>query len=119
MPAWGKVFLDTTGAVALRDPYVKTVLPLPATNSADLTVYVDAVNGTNATVSGTITKSGFPTLSFSQNVTLNPNERREIAFTPTAFTQLHVTNPALWWPYQFGSPELYNLSISFTSNVQT
>src|SRR6266487_4785370 len=63
---WGKVFLDTTGAVALRDPYVRTVLPLPATNSADLTLYVDALNGTNSTisgiVSGTITKSAYPTI---------------------------------------------------------
>jgi exo-1,4-beta-D-glucosaminidase len=120
---WGKVFLDTTGAVGLRDPYVKTDLPLPATNSADLTVYIDALNGTNTTisgiVSGTITKSGFPTISFSQNVTLNPNERREIAFNPATFTQLHVSNPALWWPYQFGSPELYNLNVSFTANSQT
>jgi len=59
---WGKVLLDTTGAVALRDPYVKTVLPLPATTSADLSVYVDAVNATNnqisGAVSGTITKAG-------------------------------------------------------------
>src|SRR6266508_3026198 len=30
---WGKTFLDTTCPIALRDPYVKTVLPLPATNS--------------------------------------------------------------------------------------
>jgi len=120
---WGKVLLDTGGAVALRDPYVKSVLPLPATNSADLTVYVDALNGTNAAVSGvlsgTISKSGFPTINFSQNVTLNANERREIAFTPASFTQLHVTNPALWWPYQFGSPELYQLNVTFSANSQT
>jgi exo-1,4-beta-D-glucosaminidase len=120
---WGKVFLDTTGAVALRDPYVKTILPLPSTSAADLTVYVDALNGTNTTiggvVSGTIMKSGAPTISLSQNVVLNPHERREIAFNPTTFTQLHVLNPALWWPYQFGSPELYQLNISFTANGQT
>jgi exo-1,4-beta-D-glucosaminidase len=120
---WGKVFLDTTGAVALRDPYVKTVLPLPATSSADLTVYVDAVNGTASTiagtVSGTITKSGFPTITFSQNVTLSPNQRKEVTFDPATFTQLHVTSPAIWWPYQYGSPELYNLSVSFVANTQT
>ncbi|MEZ0075940.1 glycosyl hydrolase 2 galactose-binding domain-containing protein [Planotetraspora sp. GP83] len=116
---WGKTLLDTTGPVALRDPYVKTVLPLPATNSADLTVYADAINATNApvttTISGTITKPGYPTISFSQDVTLNANERREIAFTPAAFPQLHVTNPALWWPYQFGSPELYQLALTATA----
>ncbi len=120
---WGRVFLDTTGPVALRDPYVKTVLPLPATSSADLTVYVDAWNGTTAPVSGvvngTITKSGYPTITFSQNVTIPANTRQEVTFDPATFTQLHVTNPALWWPYQFGSPELYHLAMTFTSGAQT
>jgi|GEM_PF-122556 len=120
---WGKVLLDTTGAVQLRNPYVKTVLPLPATNSADLTVYVDAMNGTNAavsgTVNGTITKAGYPTINFSQNVTIPANTRQEITFNPATFTQLHVLNPALWWPYQYGSPELYDLSVSFVASAQT
>lgn len=120
---WGKTMLDTTGPVALRDPYVKTVLPLPATNAADLTVYVDAVNATNApvsaTINATITKSGYPTITASQNVTLNANERREIAFDPATYPQLHVANPALWWPYQFGSPELYNLAVSAVASGAT
>src|SRR5438067_785614 len=64
---WGKTLLDSTGPVALRDPYVTSVLPLPSTSSADLTAYVDAINATNApvttTVSGTITKAGYPTVS--------------------------------------------------------
>src|SRR5438067_2886363 len=64
---WGRTLLDTTGPVALRDPYVTSVLPLPSTSSADLTAYVDAINATNApvttTVSGTITKAGYPTVS--------------------------------------------------------
>src|SRR5690348_13131946 len=110
---WGKTFLDTTGPVALRDPYVKTVLPLPSTSSADLTLYVDAINATSApvttTVTGTITK-GSTTITVSQTVTLNANERREVVFDPSAYPQLHVTNPVLWWPYQFGSPELYHLN---------
>jgi exo-1,4-beta-D-glucosaminidase len=94
---------------------VKTVLPLPATSSADLTVYVDAINATNTpvttTISGTITK-GATSISVSQTVTLNANERREIVFDPAAYPQLHVINPVLWWPYQFGSPELYHLAVS-------
>jgi exo-1,4-beta-D-glucosaminidase len=113
---WGKTLLETSGPVALHDPYVKTTLPLPATSSADLTVYADAVNATNApvttTVSGTIAKSGYTTISFSQTVTLGPRERREIAFDPAAYAQLHVANPALWWPYQFGAPELYRLTVN-------
>ena len=116
---WGKTLLDSSGPVGLRDPYVKTVLPLPATNAADLTVYVDAVNATNApvttTIAGTITKAGYPSISVSQNVTLAANERREVTFDPVAYPQLHVTSPALWWPYQFGSPELYQLATTATA----
>ena len=115
---WGRTRVETTGAVALRDPYVRTVLPLPATTSADLTAYVDAVNATNApvsaTVTGTVTKAGYPTISVSQVVTLGANERREIVFDPVAYPQLRVANPALWWPYQFGSPELYHFDVSAT-----
>src|SRR4029077_10425497 len=72
---WRATSLDTTGPVALADPYVKTVLPRPGTSPAALTVYVDAVNATNApattAISGTITKAGYPTISVSQTVTLN------------------------------------------------
>ena len=120
---WGKTLLETTGAIALRDPYVRTILPLPATNAADLTVYVDAINGTSAavsgTVSGTISKPGYPTVSFSQSVTLNANERREITFDPVTYPQLHVLSPALWWPYQFGTPDLYQLSVSAATGGAT
>ncbi|WP_327085159.1 hypothetical protein OIE66_22665 [Nonomuraea sp. NBC_01738] len=104
---WNRTLLETTGPVAIREPYVKTVL----NNGADLSVYADAVNATNApvttTISGTITKAGQPTLSFGQDVTLAAGERREVAFAP-----IHVANPVLWWPYQFGSPELYRLTLS-------
>src|SRR5919206_419907 len=119
---------NSTGQVALRDPYVQTTLPLPATSSADLTVYVDAINTTAApvttTITGTISKSPFTPITVSQTVTLNANERREISFTPAAYPALHVTNPALWWPYQFGTPELYQLATSATvggatSNTKT
>ena len=103
-----KVLFDNSGPVVLRDPYVKTVLPLPATNSADLTVYVDAVNGSSSSVtgslSGIITKAGYSSITFTQNVILNPGERREISFAPDTFTQLHVINPSLWWPIPLGRP---------------
>jgi exo-1,4-beta-D-glucosaminidase len=117
---WGKTFLETSGPVVLRDPYVQTVLPLPDTSSADLTVYADAVNGTAGPVtgvlSGQITKAGHPTITFSQGVTLAAHERKEVAFDPATFPQLHVASPALWWPIHLGNPERYSLSLTFTVN---
>ena len=112
---WGKTTVETTGPVALRDPYVRTVVP--SLTQAELTVYVDAVNATagpvTATVTGVISKPGYPTITLSQDVTLNPNERREIAFAPQ-----QVSSPALWWPHQFGNPELYKLSVTATAGAE-
>jgi exo-1,4-beta-D-glucosaminidase len=114
---WGKVLLEATGPVKLRDPFVKTALPLPKTDSADLTVYVDAENGTAKSVDGiltaTISKAGHSAVQIEQPVTLAANERKEISFTPENFQELHVENPALWWPYAMGKPELYDLKVSF------
>jgi len=114
---WGKVLLDTSGAVELWNPFVKTVLPLPKIDSADLTVYVDAENGTanpvNGILTATISKPGYPTITVEQPVSLAANERWEISFDPATFTKLHIANPALWWPFEMGSPELYDLKVSF------
>jgi exo-1,4-beta-D-glucosaminidase len=105
---WGRTFVETTGSVALRDPYVATTV---GSGSADLTVYADAINATAApvttTVTGTITKTGYPTVTVNQTVTLAANERREVAFAP-----VHVVSPALWWPINMGSPELYHLDMT-------
>ena len=51
---WKRVFLSSTGAVTIRNPYVATDLPLPATNPASLTVYCDLSNATAKPVSGTL-----------------------------------------------------------------
>ena len=106
---WGTTMLDTTGPVALADPYVKTVLPLPATNSADLTVYVDAVNATNApvttTVNATITKAGHPT--HHGHPDRHAERRTSVArssSTRPPIRSFMSSSPALWWPYQFGTP---------------
>jgi exo-1,4-beta-D-glucosaminidase len=115
---WGKTLVETSGAVILRDPYVKTTLPLPSTSSADLTVYADAVNGTAApvttTVAATISRAGSTSITVSQTVTLAANERREIVFDPASYPQLHVASPVLWWPAQFGTPALYHLAATAT-----
>ena len=94
---WGSTVLEMTGPVALRDPYVRTELPLPRTNQADLTAYVDAVNGTDqpvtTSVDATIDRAGHPPITLTQNVTLDPNERREVVFDPATYPELHVEHP--------------------------
>ncbi len=94
---WKRVYLSSTGAVSIRNPYVATDLPLPATTPASLTVYCDLTNHTAQPVSGIltgeITRQGKPPVHFEQPVSLYREEVKEVSFTPAAFPDLLVPEP--------------------------
>jgi len=114
---WKRVFLSSTGAVTIRNPYVATDLPLPATHPASLTVYCDLSNATTKPVSGTlsgeISRAGRPSIRFEKSVELLREQAKEIAFSPAEYAQLTVADPDLWWPYQWGEAKLYHLKLEF------
>ena len=35
-----------------------------------------------------------------------------VKFTPSGFAQLNLQHPRLWWPNDYGSPELYYLKLT-------
>lgn len=119
---WKRVLLKSMGKVAVRNPYVATDLPLPATTPAALTVYCDLQNNTHEKVDGIlrgeITRPGRPSIRFEKNVTLSPSEAVEARFEPSEFPDLAVKNPDLWWPYTWGQPNLYQLKLEFETNGQ-
>ena len=120
---WKNVFLSSTGKVAIRNPYVATDLPLPATSPASLTVYCDLRNPTLAPVSGTlqaeISRAGKPTINLRRKIDVPASATTEVALTPADYTQLSVDHPDLWWPYQWGRPNLYQLKLTFEINGKT
>jgi hypothetical protein len=111
---WQDVILRATGPVEVNDPQVITQLPLPDTSSADVTVYTDLHNVSDAVQQGTL-KGSFEGVEFEQPVTLQPGETKNVAFAPHDFPQLTVQHPRLWWPNGYGSPELYHLKLSFVT----
>ncbi len=119
---WKRVFLSSTGAVTIRNPYVATDLPLPSTSPASLTVYCDLSNDTANPVAGTlvgeISRPGKPSIKFEKNVELLRGQTKEIAFTPAEYKQLAVADPDLWWPYQWGEAKLYRLKLEFKARRQ-
>jgi exo-1,4-beta-D-glucosaminidase len=119
---WKRVFVSATGKVLVRNPYVVTDLPLPATSPASLTVYCDLRNGVSTPVSGTlhgeISRPGKPTIRFEQRVTLAADETKEAVFASADYPQLIVHNPDLWWPYEWGEPALYQLKLEFKVDGQ-
>jgi len=114
---WKQVYLRSTGAVVLDDPYVSTDLPLPKLSPASLAVYCNVKNATAAVVNGTlygkISRPGRPSFEFHQAVTLSPDEKREVLFSPQQYPQLVLKEPDLWWPYIWGTPNLYQLKLEF------
>jgi exo-1,4-beta-D-glucosaminidase len=115
---WKPVYLRTSGPVTVSHPLVDTVLPLPRTDSARLTIYGDLQNDSQQLIQGVltaaITRQGKPEIRLQQSVTLAPGEQKEATFSPDRFPQLTVHHPDLWWPYTMGRPDLYNLQLTFS-----
>ena len=107
---WQPVELQTTGPIRIGDPQVITKLPLPATDSADVTVSVPIVNDGPAPIATVVTVA-FEGVSVSRTLTAQPGTSQAV-FTPSAFSQLHVSHPKLWWPNGYGAQNLYTLTAS-------
>ena len=117
MGIWYDVFIKTSGPVAIKNPQVVTDLELPATDVANLKISAELVNTEESQVSG-ILKGIIENIEFSQEITLNPGEKKIIYFYPPEFPQLRISNPRLWWPYTVGTPNLYDLNLTFQTDNQ-
>lgn len=112
------VYLSYRNELEINNVYISSQLPLPDTSSATLTLSFDLVNHSNAAIRGSyelmITGS-------NQQVKLNiPYEipaasTKSFLLTPESNPELQLSNPELWWPHGYGSPNLYTLNIKALS----
>ena len=107
---WQDVELKASGRVRLLDPQVITRLPLPKTDSAEVSITVPVDSSHIAPVDVTVTAK-FEGVSLSKTTSVIPG-RSEIKFTAAEFPALNVANPRLWWPNGYGAPELYHLDLA-------
>jgi exo-1,4-beta-D-glucosaminidase len=119
MGLWRGVWLSANGSVALRYPHVVTKVTKAVGDRAsgfgytsDVTLTVEVRNVTSAAVTGTL-RGDIERVSVSQPVALAPRETKLVRFTPGQFPQLHFANPRLWWPAELGTPNLYDLDLTF------
>ncbi len=109
---WDNVYLDTSGAVTIEDPLVRTTLPLPDTSRADVRVEVSLVNHNLVPVSG-ILRGEFGSVAFEQPVTIEASSTRLVVLDPSTQPTLRLDKPNLWWPNGYGEPDRYNVELRF------
>ncbi len=129
---WQKVFLSATGPVVVKDPLVTTDLPLPSTDSADITVQATVENVTDQPIKGVLQGSIRPSdevgttalagvvaaIAFEQPVEIAPHSTQLVSFDPKTTLRLHVDHPRLWWPNGYGPQNLYQLHLGFSINTK-
>ncbi|MBO4916398.1 MAG: beta-glycosidase, partial [Bacteroidales bacterium] len=109
---WDDVYLAYKGPVSIKDPFVRTVLPLPDTTSADVIAEVTLANNSDKVVYGML-KGSFGDVSFELQQILAPGSTKLISVNPGEVPALHLNNPKLWWPKGYGEQNLYDVKFSF------
>jgi len=112
MGIWRPVILRLSGPVSIEQPFVTSEVNLETLAEADLTITAQAVNHTNQTVSGSL-QVELEGAVLSQEVKLEPEEKRAITFSSQQFPELKIQEPRLWWPHHLGEPSLYTLKLRF------
>ncbi len=106
---WQDVEIKPTGGLHLRDPHIITHLPLPRTDTADISIIVPVENQRPAPVEATVTAS-FDDVRVEKSARLNPGVT-EVRFDPAEIAALHVVSPKLWWPNGYGPATLHTMHI--------
>ena len=112
MGIWQDVYLESTGPVAIKDPFVRTKLPLPRTDKANLTVSAELTNSSDSVQKGIYCAQLEGQTLFKETVELQPGEARIVTMAPEQHPKLKLQNPRLWWPAGYGEQNLYDLTLT-------
>ncbi len=110
------VEIKTYRKVGVEYPLVTTKFDLPLLTVAHLQVDAMTVNysdkAEDAIVKGKINGN----ISFEQKVHLLPREKKQVTFSSVNYPQLNVKDPRIWWPWEYGKPELNRITLSLIHN---
>jgi hypothetical protein len=109
---WNDVYLETSGAVTIVDPWVVTDELSADHTRADLSIRMELRNDSSTRQPGKIVGS-IGKLTFEQAVDLGPGETRALYFDKVKFPTLSLKNPGLWWPNGYGGQPLDKLELRF------
>jgi exo-1,4-beta-D-glucosaminidase len=122
MGVWQPVILYSTGPVALKNTFVSSKVKIGTSGEAglkgtelkdveaELEVETEVINTWNKTVEAKI-EFELEKIVFEKSIILKPLSTEKLVFTGRDFPELNIKNPRLWWPYQLGKPELYEIKL--------
>jgi len=107
-----EVEIKSYDKVGVEYPLVTTHFDLPALTVAHLSVDARITNYENeeedALVKGDINGN----IHFEKKIHLKALESTDINWDPADFPQLNISDPRIWWPWQYGQPELNHIELS-------
>lgn len=115
MGIWHPVLFYQTGDVKLSNTFVKTELDISNLTIAKLTIHTKLSNLSSNSIK-VIIKATIEGIIIEKEVFLQSNEKIYYSLDYNEFNQLIIKNPRIWWPYQLGKPDLYQLHICIIIN---
>ena len=112
------VLLKASGPVAIQDVYVIPELDVETFAEADLEVRVTLKNNLNEAFCGDIILGVGNGEACSVPVELAANEEKIVTVTPEQAANLHIENPRVWWSWDLGTPELYDMNVQVKKEGQ-
>ncbi|NMB70729.1 MAG: glycoside hydrolase family 2, partial [Bacteroidales bacterium] len=113
------VILRRSGEVSINNISIQSKVNTETLAEAFLTVEAEVINHSGNKVK-TVVAGQINETTFQKKISLKPGEKQKVRFTADRYKALHIMNPKLWWPYQYGEPALYTASLGcFSGKKQT
>ncbi len=109
MGLWQGVDLQSTGDVKIGDSQFVTTLPDARTARLEIDVPVSNLSDHDVT---TTVRVAFDDVTVETAVTVAAHGATRVRFDPSAFPQLVIHDPKLWWPNGYGAPNLHQATIT-------
>ncbi|MDO9547401.1 MAG: glycoside hydrolase family 2, partial [Candidatus Marinimicrobia bacterium] len=104
------VSITFTNDLQIKNPYVKSDINFASSITADLSISFQLKNQKPIPVKGKITAQ-IGQIALEKQVSLKAGETQIIVLTANEFPQLRIQNPRLWWPHNYGEPNLYSIQL--------
>lgn len=105
---WGDVHIESTGSIALKQALFLPELTEDNQTSARLELQLDSLGEETATINISLVPTSKGVSDVRESYTISKDL---VAGTNSIQWSLPTMKRALWWPYDWGAPTLYDLSI--------